>query len=81
LTAYCNNLCGAQYFYVGADTPLPAGTHQVRMEFTYDGNGFGRGGQVGPYLEGKWIQLDTDEAAVAPTTPSAVPRRKPTQNE
>ena len=34
---YCYNLLGVQRFYVGADTEVPAGTHQVRMEFDYDG--------------------------------------------
>jgi hypothetical protein len=52
---YCYNVCGALYFYVGADTPLPAGSHQVRMEFTYDGNGFGKGGEVALYLDGNKI--------------------------
>ena len=31
---------------------LPAGKHQVRMEFTYDGGGLGRGGSVTLYLDG-----------------------------
>ena len=43
--AYCYNLFGLQRFTVAA-TPLPPGTHQVRMEFTYDGGGLGKGGAV-----------------------------------
>ena len=31
---------------------LPAGKHEVRMEFTYDGGGLGRGGNVTLYLDG-----------------------------
>lgn len=36
---YCYNFFGIQYFIVAAEAPLPAGKHQVRMEFTYDGGG------------------------------------------
>ena len=32
---------------------LPAGKHQVRMEFTYDGGGLAKGGGVALYLDGK----------------------------
>ena len=41
---YCYNLLGVQRFYVDSDRELPAGTHQVRMEFDYDGPGLGKGG-------------------------------------
>ena len=49
---YCYNFVGARYFYTRADTPLPAGTHQVRMEFAYDGGGIGRGGTITLYVDG-----------------------------
>jgi hypothetical protein len=49
---YGYNFVGAKYFYTAADTPLPAGTHQVRMEFAYDGGGVGKGGTVTLYLDG-----------------------------
>ena len=42
--AYCYNLFGLQRFNVDGDTAIPAGTHQVRMEFAYDGGGLGKGG-------------------------------------
>ena len=32
---------------------MPAGTHQVRMEFDYDGPGLGKGGTVTLYLDGE----------------------------
>ncbi len=36
--AYCYNLFGLQRFKVYGDEPRsPAGEHQVRMEFAYDG--------------------------------------------
>ena len=42
--AYCYNLFGLQRFKVYGDEAIPAGEHQVRMEFTYDGGGLGKGG-------------------------------------
>ncbi len=41
--AYCYNLFGLQQFKIYGDEPLPAGEHQVRMEFAYDGGGLGQG--------------------------------------
>ena len=50
---YCYNFFGIQYFIVTADTPLPTGKHQVRMEFAYDGGGLAKGGTVTLYYDGK----------------------------
>jgi arylsulfatase A-like enzyme len=49
---YCYNLFGLQRFHVRGDIPVPAGTHQVRMEFGYDGGGLGKGGTVSLYVDG-----------------------------
>ena len=49
---YCYNLGGVQQFYVEATRPLPAGEHQVRMEFAYAGGGLGKGGKVTLYTDG-----------------------------
>ena len=49
---YAYNFSGAALYIVGSDTPLPAGTHQVRMEFAYDGDGIGKGGDITLYLDG-----------------------------
>ncbi|MFN8663196.1 MAG: arylsulfatase [Thermomicrobiales bacterium] len=49
---YCYNYFGIDITRIGADTPLPAGTHQVRMEFAYDGGGTGKGGAVTLYVDG-----------------------------
>ena len=49
---YAYNLFGIQHFHVDSDTQVPPGTHQVRMEFTYDGGGLGKGGDVALYLDG-----------------------------
>ena len=59
---YCYNLFGLQRFHVRGDTPVPAGTHQVRMEFGYDGGGLGKGGSVSLYVDGaKRGQLSLSE--------------------
>ena len=49
---YCYNFFGIQYFTVAAETPLPPGKHQVRMEFAYDGGGLAKGGTVTLYHDG-----------------------------
>jgi arylsulfatase len=51
--AYCYNCFGWKSFITRSDTPLPAGNHQVRMEFAYDGGGLGKGGTVTLYVDGK----------------------------
>jgi arylsulfatase len=49
---YCYNLLGLQHFMVEGDATIPAGTHQVRMEFAYDGGGLAKGGTVTLFLDG-----------------------------
>ena len=46
------NVLGIQEFATEADQPIPAGSHQVRMEFGYDGGGLGKGGDVTLYYDG-----------------------------
>jgi arylsulfatase A-like enzyme len=50
--AYCYNLFGLQRFKVHGEQPIPAGEHQVRMEFAYDGGGLAKGGTVTLYVDG-----------------------------
>ena len=52
---YCYNLLGIDYFFAESAKPLPAGHHQVRMEFTYAGGGLGKGGTVGLFVDGTKI--------------------------
>src|SRR5271166_5666912 len=52
---YCYNLGGIRHFYVEAESPLPPGNHQVRMEFAYAGGGLGKGGKVILYIDGKKV--------------------------
>lgn len=46
------NVLGIHEFATEADKPVPAGTHQVRMEFAYDGGGLAKGGGVTLYYDG-----------------------------
>jgi arylsulfatase len=46
------NLLGIQEFATEAGEPIPEGTHQVRMEFAYDGGGLAKGGDVTMYYDG-----------------------------
>jgi hypothetical protein len=46
------NVLGIQEFAVEADSAIPAGVHQVRMEFAYDGGGLAKGGDVTLYYDG-----------------------------
>jgi arylsulfatase A-like enzyme len=50
---YFYNFLGLLHFDVTSAGKLPAGPHQVRMEFTYDGGGLGKGGTSKLYVDGK----------------------------
>jgi arylsulfatase A-like enzyme len=52
---YCYNFFGIEKSMVEARDPVPAGKHQVRMEFKYDGGGVGKGGAVTLYVDGKAV--------------------------
>jgi arylsulfatase len=49
---YCYNLLGLDRAKVATDERVAPGTHQVRMEFTYDGGGLGRGADVALFVDG-----------------------------
>ena len=49
------NMLGIHSYSVEATQPIPAGDHQVRMEFAYDGGGMGKGGKVTLYYDGKAV--------------------------
>ena len=49
------NVLGIHEFTTEAETPIPAGTHQVRMEFAYDGGGLAKGGDVTLYYDGDGV--------------------------
>ncbi|HEX6577390.1 MAG TPA: arylsulfatase [Jiangellaceae bacterium] len=46
------NVLGIQEFATAADAPVPEGTHQVRVEFAYDGGGLAKGGDVTLFYDG-----------------------------
>jgi arylsulfatase A-like enzyme len=50
---FAYNLCGFETFTTEATSAVPAGTHQVRMEFAYDGGGLAKGGKVTLFYDGK----------------------------
>jgi arylsulfatase len=56
---YCYNVAGVHHFFVEATNPLPAGRHQVRMEFAYAGGGLGKGGAVTLYVDGQQVGAGT----------------------
>lgn len=49
------NVLGIKSFDIQATSPIPSGKTQVRMEFAYDGGGFGKGGTVTLYSDGKQV--------------------------
>ena len=55
LAKFVYNVLGMQEFITEADTPIPAGAHQVRAEFAYDGGGLAKGGNVTLYLDGSAV--------------------------
>ena len=61
---YCYNLFGLQRSHVRADQVVPAGDHQVRLEFTYDGGGLGKGATADVYLDGTQVATGRIDATV-----------------
>jgi hypothetical protein len=49
---HCYNFFGLQHFFAEGAQEIPAGTHQVRMEFAYDGGGLAKGGNVSLFVDG-----------------------------
>jgi arylsulfatase A-like enzyme len=64
---FAYNFFGLQTFTIEASQPIPAGKHQVRMEFAYDGGGLAKGGNVSLYYDGKKV----GEGRVERTVPMA----------
>jgi arylsulfatase A-like enzyme len=52
---YCYNWGGFKLFYVESAEPIPAGEHQVRMEFEYAGGGLGKGGKATLFIDGNKV--------------------------
>ncbi len=55
---FAYNYFGLNLYRTQAQQPLPAGTHQVRAEFAYDGGGLGKGGTLTLYYDGQEVGRD-----------------------
>jgi arylsulfatase len=62
--AYCYNMFGLRSFKVYGDDAVAPGTHQVRVEFTYDGGGLGKGGDVSLFVDGRAVGKGRVDATV-----------------
>ncbi len=52
---YLYNFFDIERYRIEGDRPIPEGTHELRMEFAYDGGGPGKGGTASLYLDGERI--------------------------
>jgi arylsulfatase len=62
--AHCYNLFGLRRFKIVGPDSVPPGEHQVRVEFTYDGGGFGKGGNYVLFLDGAKVGEGRVDATV-----------------
>jgi hypothetical protein len=83
---YCYNFFGLQRFKVRGEDAVAPGEHQVRVEFNYDGDGLGKGGDVTLYVdgdkvgEGAWSTRcrSSSPPTRRPTSDATAPRRSAT---
>jgi len=64
---YCYNFYGVNRYTIESTVKIPSGTHQVRMEFKYDGGGIAKGGLATLFVDGKKVgegRVDQTEPAV-----------------
>jgi len=62
--AYCYNLFGAQRFKTYGNSAIKPGEHQVRVEFDYDGGGYGKGGTAALFVDGEAVSEVRVDATV-----------------
>ena len=67
--------CSGSSVRTQATEPIPAGTHQVRMEFAYDGGGLAKGGESRSTTTGTRSQ---QVGSRPPNRSSSPPTRPPT---
>jgi arylsulfatase A-like enzyme len=60
--SFAYNVLGIHEFITSATEPLSPGTHQVRMEFSYDGGGLAKGGDVTMFYDG--VEVGTGRVQV-----------------
>ena len=69
---YCYNFFGSSLTFVEATQAIPAGKHQVRMEFKYDGGGLAQGRRrVSLYIDGKTGRRGASSTRTVPMVFSA----------
>ena len=61
---YCYNFAGLRRFYVEGNILIPAGEHQVLIEFDYNGGGLAKRGMVPLYLDGETVGEGRVESTV-----------------
>jgi arylsulfatase len=61
---YCYNLLGLGRVKIRGADVVPGGTHQVRMEFAYDGGGLGKGGNAVLFVDGVEVGAARQEASI-----------------
>ena len=62
---YHYNFMAVKQYEVTAQSALPTGKHQVRMEFAYDGGGLGKGANIQLFVDGKKVGEGRVERSVA----------------
>jgi arylsulfatase A-like enzyme len=61
---YCYNLLGLNRVKIASDTAVPPGSHQVRVEFAYDGGGLAKGGDLTLFVDGAQVGAGRLEASI-----------------
>ena len=62
---YCYNFYSIDETFIETEEPLASGTHQIRLEFAYDGGGLAKGGDMTLYVDGQQV----GEARIEQTEP------------
>jgi arylsulfatase A-like enzyme len=61
---HCYNLLGLAMVKATGSGPISAGTHQIRVEFVYDGGGLAKGGDTTLFVDGAAVGSARQEASI-----------------
>ena len=61
---HCYNLLGLALVKATGTAPVPVGTHQIRVEFVYDGGGLAKGGDTTLFVDGAPVGSARQEASI-----------------
>ena len=64
IPTHCYNLLGLNRIKAAGTGPLGPGNHQVRVEFTYDGDGLAKGGDTALFVDGDQVGSARQEASI-----------------